>query len=234
MDKTILLMTAGVIAEIIVIVVFLKSFLNKRIPKFKVLFTIFFGVLASLQVFAIASMFVMEAVFEPRSQFTEKSSIQNSSSQALIPLVEKQDFPDNWEWISESVQQPSKFPWEDSPSDTAESILIAKVSHLLIFRHYVRVFNWTSFYESPISEQEFNNRIPSGIDETSFTPTVNKAGKYFYAICSKGSDFYACDVSIGYEHLISFISFITPQELGEQFPIDLINSSIESVEQKVK
>jgi hypothetical protein len=234
MDKTILLMTVGIIIEIIVIIFFLKKNQNKAFLRFRVLFAIFFGIMASFQIYTIGSMFMMEGVFEPHSQFTKKSSIQNPSSQALIPLVKKQDFPENWEWISETVQQPSKFPWKGSPSDAAESILIAKVSHLLIFRHYVRVFNWSAFYESPISEQDFNNRISHSSDETSFTPTVNRAGKYFFTTCSKGSNFYVCDISIGYEHVISSLLIETPQELGEEFTIDLINSSIESIEQKVK
>jgi len=228
-------MTAGIITEIIVIIVFLKKNQNKAFLKFKALFTIFFGIIASLQIFTIISMLALEGVFEPYSQFTEDSSIQNESSQALVPLVDKQDFPENWEWISETVQQPSKFPWKDSPSDTAESVLIAKVSRLLVFRHYVRVFNWSAFYDSTISEEDFMKRISHGInDETSFTPNVNKTGKYFYATCGKGSDYYACDVSIGYEHLISYLLVETPQELGEEFTIDLLNTSIERIEQKVK
>ena len=234
MDKKILLMTAGIIIEIIVIIFFLKKNQNKAFLRFRVSFVIFFGIMAFFQIYTIGNMFMLEGVFEPYSQFAKKSSIQDPSSQALIPLVKKQDFPENWEWISETVQQPSNFPWKDSPPDAAESILIAKVSHLLIFRHYVRIFNWSAFYESPISEQDFTNRISHSNDETSFTPTVNRAGEYFYAICSKGSNFYICDISIGYEYVISSLLIETPQELGEEFTIDLINSSIESIEQKVK
>lgn len=235
MDKPILLMTAGIIPEIIIIAIFLKKFQDKTFLKVKILVVMLFGIMVPLQILTIISMLVMAGVFEPYSQFTENSSIQNPSSQALIPLIKKEDFPENWEWISETLQQPGEIPWKDSPSDTATSVIIAKVPHLLIFRHYVRVFNWSAFYDLPMSEKDFNNRISrGGKDETSFIPKVNKAGKYFYAICGKGSDYYSCDVFIGYEHSISYLIIITPQEFGEKFTIDLINLSVESIEKRVK
>lgn len=119
--------------------------------------------------------------------------------------------------------------------DSADMSFTAKAQHLLIFKHYVRMDHWLELYASPMSEAEFMNNIPKqGKDETSFVPAVSKAGKYTYAICSKGSDFYACDVSIGYEYLISTISVITPQEMGERFTIELLDSAVKLTDQRVK
>ncbi|MGC1379066.1 MAG: hypothetical protein WA821_22750 [Anaerolineales bacterium] len=165
---------------------------------------------------------------------TEKSSIQDSSSRILKTLLRKDDFPGNWEWANITRKQPSHSPFSDTGMDSAFTDLNAKVPQFIIFKHYVYITQWAELYDSPMSETQFKERIPivNG-DETSFAPQVNKAGKYTYAMCEKGSDFYSCTVSTGYERVVSSIMTITPQQFGEQFTIDLLNSMVKITDQRV-
>lgn len=166
----------------------------------------------------------------------EKSSIQNPSSKILQTLLNTDDFPNEWQWASVTTQQPSKFSWEEEAIDSANISMGAKVPHFFVFRHYVYITQFIEYYSSPItSEAEFKERsIVSDGDETSFIPELNKPGRYNHALCSKGSDFYACDVSVGYDYVVYSFITITPQSFGEQFTIDFLNSIINVTDQRVK
>jgi hypothetical protein len=181
-------------------------------------------------------LLIVAGVFEPSPTLTEKYSVQNSSSEALQILLTTEDMPGNWKWETIETHQPSILPWIDSSAIESANIFFAvKVPHLVIFKHYARVEHVVRFFDSPLSETEFNKRIiMKGEDDTSFVPNLEPKGKYFYAMCVIGSDFYSCNVSMGSDYIISSIWMMTPEELGQQYMIDLLNSAIALTDQRIQ
>ena len=234
MDTTVLLVT---VISILTIPLFsIISVKSKFARTNKYLFMIAFGVWFSAQTFAMIMLLVTVGVFEPSPTLSEKSSVQDSSAATLQVLLEKEDFPDNWNWVSTHTNQPSDLPWIDSTTkDSANIFFVAKVPHLVIFKHYARAEHIVQVFDSPLSETEFSKHIPiKSEDGTSFAPNLNQKGKYFYVMCVMGSDYYSCDVSMGYDYIISSIWIMTPEELGKQYMIDLLNSAIELIDQRIQ
>lgn len=234
MDIKVLLIIATEIAVIVLLVTTLRK--NRFVEKNKVLFTIIFGVFVSAQTFATIVLLIVAGAFEPSPTLTEKSLVQDPSSEALSILLTREDMPNNWKWETIETHQPSNLPWIDSKViESANLFFAAKVPHLLIFKHYVRVEHIVQYFASPFSELEFNKQIPmKGKVDTAFALNLNQKGKYFYTTCVMGSDYYSCDVSIGYDYIISSIWIMTPEELGKQYMIDLLNSAIELTDQRIQ
>jgi len=165
----------------------------------------------------------------------EESSIKDSSSASLKSLLVKEDFPGNWEWEHISTQQPGEFLLDKGVRDAADTNLGARVPQFLIFKASVNIEHWVVLYDSSMSELQFMERIPvTDEDASSFVPKLNKAGKYIQAKCKKGSDFYTCEVSVGYEYVLSSMMTTTPQALGEQFTVDLLNSAIQMTDERIR
>ncbi len=203
---------------------------------FKSIAGLYFLFILSMLVWVASTWITINKDYYKAPVIKEKVRIQNPSSKLLETLLKTDDFPNEWQWASITTQQPSEFPWEKEAIDSANVSLGAKAPQFLIFRHYVYVTQFIELYSSPItSEEQFKERIIfSDGDETSFTPKLNKIGQYNYALCSKGSDFYACDVSVGYEYVVYSFITTTPQSFGEQFTIDFLNTIIQVTDQRVK
>lgn len=236
MDTTVLLVTVISIITIPLFTIISIKNKSKFVGTYKYLFIIAFGVWFSAQTFTTIMLLVTVGVFETTPTLNEKTLVQNSSSTTLQVLLKKEDFPNNWNWVSIHTRQPSDLPWIDSTTkDSANVFFVAKVPHLVIFKHYARGEHIVQVFGFPLSETEFSKHIPlKSEDGTSFAPNLNKKGKYFYVMCVMGSDYYSCDVSMGYDYIISSMWIMTPEELGKQYMIDLLNSAIALTDQRIQ
>jgi len=234
MDTKVLLMIA--IEIVVIALLLLISKKNKFIEKNKALFTIIFGVFVSTQIFTTIMLLIVAGVFKPSPTLTERSSVQDPSSKTLSILLTREDMPSNWKWETIETYQPSNLPWiEPQVMESSSIFFAAKVPHSLIFKHYVRLEHVVQYFGSPLSELEFNKQIlMKGEDSTAFAPNLNQKGKYFYSMCGMGSDYYSCDISMGYDYIISSIWMMTPEELGKQYMIDLLNSAIALTDQRIQ
>jgi hypothetical protein len=222
-----------VIAEIIAVLRLFQK--NGFFRMHKISSTFFFGILIGFQVFGIIILLYTMGVFES-SILAKFTSVNDPSTKVLQILLKENDVPGNWQWISVNTRQPSSSDLKDpKPEESADVFFAARVPYFSIFKMNVTVSQTVQIFDSILSEYEFTRRLPfQGRYETSFAPSLNEKGKYFYSLCSKGADFYSCDISMGYDYVISSIQLKTRDGLSEQYIIDLLNTFIILTDQRIK
>jgi hypothetical protein len=172
--------------------------------------------------FILLILFVLSATVSGcQKQVVDNKNILNSSSPLLTALVQRTDFGNDWQWIDTDMVQPSPAA-PIANHERSDSAAIILTGFYGAERYYVKIYHGVERYIGPVSwikttPIEFHN------DGQPISLDITQAGNSTSTKCIKASDVFACQIIVGYQHIVSIMTIYAPSQMGEQALTEMVN-----------
>ena len=161
--------------------------------------------------------------------------VENPESPLLDMLLQPDDLPGNWKWAALGVSQPSQAKWIDQQHlvDSAKTDFAGELRDPSGNQFYISLYQTVAQYSNPVSVAQPFTLHPTLDEETTpFTPELNLPA-HSRVLCFESHELIDCEVTSEFNQVLSVAWLITPVEFGKQATIDLLETIIQTTEDKI-
>lgn len=170
------------------------------------------------------------------SRHPVESEVENPTSEVLHFLLDVNDIPSNWDFVK--ISQPSQVTWlqQENLLDSA-SIYVSGDYRLKGEKYYANIFHVIAQYSDTMSERNdvsLHSFFGGNNEHREIEPPLllnfeNETN----AKCFETGIFYQCSVNASYQFINSYVSVVTPKEMGIEGLKGLLNSILKVIDGKI-
>ncbi len=165
-----------------------------------------------------------------------KSEIENPNSEVLHFLLDVNDIPSNWDYIS--ISQPSRVTWlqQENLLDSS-SIYMSGDYRLSEKKYFANIFHVIAKYSDTMparNDVSLHSVFGDGNEDKEIEPPLLlNFGNETKIKCFETEVFHKCSVNTSYQFINSYVSVVVPKEMGIEGLKSLLNSILKVIDGKI-